>query len=147
MNKQEARAFFSGGFKGFCSGAYMGLVLLGSLAVVAGLLINPAAFFSVPDLLVQCAGSFIFGGCVGVVVGGVAGAIYESTNETIQEAEIQRNMRHIKEVEHNYHIAQVANAPARVQGEAATPAQHEVSAVDRLKRQQPINPLLAGGRG
>lgn len=109
---KELKSFWTGALQGAAAGAWKGFLIGGTLllgaALIAGTAITPNVGIFFMDAFAQIALKFFIGGMIGAVPGAAIGAVYEGVSDYVEQAEIQKEVEHMKELERKTHLPLIA---------------------------------------
>lgn len=118
--QKEMQSFWSGVLRGAVAGAWKGFLIVGTLALAGAFLMGTNFAPSLTPTLVgeffNMVWHFVGWGVMGGVIPGAAlGGAYEGVNSFLHEQEVQREITHMKALEHRTHlpIDLTNNEPAR----------------------------------
>ncbi len=124
--QKEVKSFWSGSLKGAAEGAWKGFLICGAIFLIGGLITGTAITFGPQTFFLSAALDllevFSIGGLIGIIPGAAIGAAYKGMNDYVQESEVQKEIAHMRALEHETHLAINMNRGQPIAKEQSAPA-------------------------
>lgn len=151
----ETESALAGFARGAIQGAALAFFVVGAIGVLAaagglipGIVLGATIQGGFFTAFVKAVGAFLLCGACGAPFGAVLGAGYEAYNEFLEEREVQKHIKHAKEVVHNSELYDIMHSTEKMpmsfeKTVAAAPLEQsaliqENSAVERLNAQRAV---------